>query len=107
MDTPSPARLRENPIRLIAATLGGPRQVAEKLRRLGRTLRLYLSPSEIPARLGNLEAIGLIEARPTRLQILFGGVDMLRFMIEPAARDYYRQRGISFGFHGSSTTRCR
>ncbi len=24
---------------------------------------------------------------------------MLRFVIEPAARDYYRQRGISFGFH--------
>lgn len=24
---------------------------------------------------------------------------MLRFMIEPAARDYYGQRGIGFGFH--------
>jgi hypothetical protein len=24
---------------------------------------------------------------------------MLRFVIEPAARDYYRQKGISFGFH--------
>ena len=24
---------------------------------------------------------------------------MLRFVIEPASRDYYRQKGISFGFH--------
>lgn len=93
------ARMRAHPIRLIASALGGPRQIAGKLRRLGQTARLYLSPSEIPTRLANLESIGLIDRRPTRLQILFGGIDMLRFMIEPAARDYYEQRGISFGFH--------
>lgn len=94
-----PRRLRENPARLLASAVGGPRQVAGKLCRLGQTLGLYLSPSEIPDRLASLEAIGLIDARPTRLQILFGGIDMLRFMIEPAARDYYGQRGIGFGFH--------
>jgi hypothetical protein len=33
------------------------------------------------------------------LQILFGGLDMLRFVIVPASRDYYQQKGISFGFH--------
>jgi hypothetical protein len=37
--------------------------------------------------------------RPTRLQLLFGGLDMLRFLIEPAAREYYRQQNISFAFH--------
>jgi hypothetical protein len=40
-----------------------------------------------------------VRGRPTRLQILFGSLDMLRFVIEPASRDYYRQRGISFGLH--------
>jgi hypothetical protein len=85
--------------RLMREAVGGPRQVAGKLRRLGRTLRLWASPAEIDARLRHLEARGLIRGRPTRLQILFGGLDMLRFVIEPASRDYYRQRGIGFGFH--------
>jgi hypothetical protein len=40
-----------------------------------------------------------VARRPTRLQLLFGSLDMLRFVIEPAARDYYRQRGIDFGLH--------
>jgi hypothetical protein len=85
--------------RLMREAVGGPRQVAGKLRRLGRTLRLWASPAEIDGRLRRLEALGLIRGRPTRLQILFGGLDMLRFVIEPASRDYYRQRGIGFGFH--------
>jgi hypothetical protein len=84
---------------LIRAALGGPRQQADKLRRLARTLRLWLSPSEIDARLARLEARGYVARRPGRLQLLFGSLDMLRFVIEPASRDYYRQRGISFGLH--------
>lgn len=84
---------------LIRTAIGGPREIAGKLRRLGRTLRLYLDRAEIDRRLRNLEARGYIRQRPTRMQIFFGGLDMLRFVIEPAARDYYQQKGISFGFH--------
>jgi hypothetical protein len=84
---------------LIRTAIGGRREIAGKLRRLVRTLRLYLDRGEIERRFRALEEKGLIEKRPTRGQIFFGGLDMLRFVIEPAARDYYRQKGISFGFH--------
>jgi hypothetical protein len=85
--------------RLVARAIGGRRQVADKLARLFRTVKLYLDPAAVDARLRRLEERGYIRTRPTRLQILFGGLDMVRFVIEPAARDYYRQKGISFGFH--------
>ena len=84
---------------LIRAAIGGPRQVTGKLVRLARTLRLYVDGREIERRLTTLENRGYVNQRPTRAQILFGGLDMLRFVIEPASRDYYRQKGISFGFH--------
>ena len=84
---------------LLLRAIGGPRQAWGKLTRLGRTLRLYLNPSEIERRLQELEKKGFIDERPHRWQILFGGLDMLRFVIEPASRDYYALRGISFGFH--------
>ncbi len=97
--TAATARLTASPARLIVQAIGGPRQIAGKLRRLARTLRLYIDGAEIERRLATLQAKGYIRARPTRWQILFGGLDMLRFVIEPASRDYYRQKGISFGFH--------
>ncbi len=81
------------------SAIGGPREIAGKLRRLGRTLRLYVDGAEVDRRLSTLQAKGYVQRRPTRAQILFGGLDMLRFVIEPASRDYYRQKGISFGFH--------
>ena len=93
------ARLTTTPLRLVAQAIGGPRQVAGKVARLGRTLRLYVDGAEIERRLRTLQARGYIDRRPTRLQLLFGGLDMVRFVIEPASRDYYRQKGISFGFH--------
>jgi hypothetical protein len=96
---PRTARLREPPWRLVGRAIGGPRAVAGKLQRLAATLRLYADPDEIPERLRRLRDLGLIARVPSRLQLLFGGLDMLRFMIEPAARDYYRQQGISFEFH--------
>jgi len=95
----APARTTEPPWRLLLRAVGGPRALAGKARRLVATMRLYVKPDEIPERLRLLEERGLIAGRPSRLQLVFGGVDMLRFMIEPAARDYYRQQGISFGFH--------
>jgi len=94
-----PARLTARPLTLIAQAIGGPRAIAGKMRRLARTLRLYVDGAEIERRLRTLQDKGYIDRRPTRLQILFGGLDMLRFVIEPASRDYYRQKGISFGFH--------
>lgn len=84
---------------LIRAAIGGPQAVAGKLRRLARTVGLYLNPSEIDQRLRTLEAKGFIRQRPGKAQIFFGGLDMVRFVIEPAARDYYQHKGISFGFH--------
>src|SRR5215470_8658604 len=90
------ARLSDPPLRLVIRAIGGPRQIAVKLSRLLRTLRLYVDRGEIDRRLRALEAKGYVVGRPTPLQILFGGLDMLRFVIEPASRDYYRQKGISF-----------
>jgi hypothetical protein len=83
----------------VRTAVGGPREIAGKLRRIGRTAWLWTHPREIDARLARLEARGYIAVRPTRLQIAFGSLDMLRFVIEPASRDYYRQRGIGFGLH--------
>jgi hypothetical protein len=87
------------PWRLVAAAIGGPRPVAGKLRRLARTARLWLDRGEVRRRLRTLAERGTVEAQPGTWQLFFGGLDMLRFVIEPAARDYYRQQGISFGFH--------
>jgi hypothetical protein len=84
---------------LIRTAVGGWREIAGKLRRLARTIVLYVNGGEIERRLRTLQEKGFIRRRPARLQILFGGLDMLRFVIEPASRDYYRQKGISFGFH--------
>ncbi len=97
----SEASLRQTgaPGRLLRAAVGGPRQVAGKLARIGRTLRIGLDRGELTRRLDALRSAGLVEGRPTRAQLFFGGLDMLRFVIEPAARDYYRAKGISFGFH--------
>jgi len=99
--TPPPRTLRHTASAwtLIRAAIGGPTAIAGKIRRIGRTLRLYVDGAEIERRLRTLEAKGYIRRRPSRAQVFFGGLDMLRFVIEPAARDYYRQQGISFGFH--------
>lgn len=94
-----PLRLRASAPRLLLTALGGPRQLADKARRLIATMALYASPGEIPARLERLRERGYVDRIPTRAQLVFGGLDMMRFVIEPAARDYYRQKGIHFGMH--------
>jgi len=99
-DSPAAAaRKTASPWRLIAAAIGGPRAIGGKFARLARTARLWLDPHQVRSRLAELERKGFIDQQPGRWQILFGGLDMLRFVIEPAARDYYAQQGISFGFH--------
>lgn len=95
----APLRRTAGPVPLLLTALGGPREIAGKFVRIVRTVRIALDRREIARRIAALEARGFVEARPTRLQVLFGGLDMLRFLIEPGARDYYRQKGISFGFH--------
>ena len=86
-------------MQLLRAATGGPVQVAGKLVRIGRTIRIYADPRELHRRLDRLTEEGLIAVRPNRWQLFFGGLDMLRFVIEPAAREYYTMKGISFGFH--------
>jgi hypothetical protein len=99
MDTEVPLRLRASAPRLILTALGGPAEIAGKIRRLVATLGLYASPSEIPSRLERLHERGYVDQVPSRAQLVFGGLDMVRFVIEPAARDYYRHKGISFSLH--------
>ncbi len=98
---PGAGTLRQtaSPWTLMRTAIGGPRQIGGKLARLGRTARLWLSPSAVEARLAELERRGFIRERPTRLQILFGSLDMLRFVIETASRDYYAQKDIDFNLH--------
>lgn len=94
------SRRQTEPVwRLLRDAIGGPREVAAKTTRLARTVRLWLDGAEIERRLARLERLGFISQRPSRAQLFFGALDMLRFVIEPASRDYYRQRGVSFGLH--------
>jgi hypothetical protein len=95
----TPLRLTASPLTLVRTAIGGPRQVAGKLIRLVKTARHYVDGSEVERRLRALEERGYIDSRPTRAQLIFGGLDMVRFVIEPAARDYYAQKGIDFNFH--------
>jgi len=53
----------------------------------------------VQRRLQRLQAKGLITEIPTRLQIFFGSLDMLRYYIEPGAKDYYATRGLNYTFH--------
>jgi hypothetical protein len=98
----SPERsLRQSatPLALVRTAIGGPRELGGKLSRLLRTVRLWLRPGEVRGRLEQLRRAGLVDELPGRAQIFFGGLDMLRFVIEPFAREYYQKKGISFGFH--------
>lgn len=84
---------------LLRAVLGGPRQLAGKGTRLIRTVRVLVSAGAIDERLDTLAARGYIDRRPTPAQIVFGSIDMFRWVIAPAARDYYEHKGLSFWFH--------
>jgi len=93
------ARLRERPLTLIARAAGSRAQVAAKLARLVTAFTSLASKRALDARLERLAALGYVETAPTRLQLVVGSIDMLRFWITPAADEYYRERGIDFGFH--------
>lgn len=93
------ARKTKGPIALVRQAAGTPREVVGKLRRLASALSAYAQPDVIDARLERLRQLGHLERVPTRLQLVVGSVDMIRFWINPAAADYYRQQGIDYTFH--------
>jgi hypothetical protein len=86
-------------LRLIADAAGGPSEWIAKVGRVTRAFALALDTPEMARRLARLERVGVIETRPTPLQLVVLGADMLRYFIEPGARDYYETRGIHFGLH--------
>jgi hypothetical protein len=85
--------------RSVLTAIGGRAELRGKVRRIRRTLAIRRDRGELRARLSRLHAVGLIDKIPSRRQLAFGAADMLRFSILPAARDYYRLKGISFRFH--------
>lgn len=92
-------RQSAGPLELVRAAIGGPAQVRDKLRRFVRTVRIVADPRELDRRLDQLCEAGLVAERPSRLQLAFGARDMFRWVIVPAAAEYYASRGISFRFH--------
>lgn len=93
------ARTTEAPWTLIARAAGSPRCWSKKVRELARALSAYADRIALDDRLERLVSLGYIERVPTRLQLVVGSIDMLRFWISPAADDYYRAQGIGFGMH--------
>lgn len=97
---PSPTRRNVEPtLRLLRDALGPPAVWPGKVRRLLAAARTRLDRAERRRRLDALERAGAIRERPSELQLTLLGIDMLRFFIEPGARDYYASRGIAFGLH--------
>lgn len=92
-------RLTASPFFLLRRAAGSPSEIAGKLRRLVEILRGYARSGDLDARLAALHKRGLIETIPTRVQLVVGAADMLRFWISPAAADYYEKKGIDYGFH--------
>lgn len=103
MDTgqvqPGSDRLNKSPLQLVLQAAGGPRDWVEKARALGRVLRNYVDPRPLDRRLERLVELGYMDTVPTRIQLVVGSADMLRFWITPAAADYYASKGINFAFH--------
>lgn len=92
-------RLRERPRVLLRRAAGSPRELAGKAVRLARGLAALADSDALDARLTRLRALGYLERVPNRVQLIVGSIDMLRFWIDPAARDYYARRGIGYGLH--------
>jgi hypothetical protein len=93
------SRTSKSPWALVRQAAGSPPELALKVRRLGRALRTYGDQGELDRRLERLVERGYLERVPTRVQLVVGAIDMLRFWISPAAAQYYRDLGIAFSFH--------
>lgn len=99
---PAPAmtdRLAAPPWRLLLNAVGSPREAAGKARKLVTAVAGLANGAALSDRLGRLRGLGYMDEVPTRLQLVVGSLDMLRFWIAPAARDYYQSKGIDFRFH--------
>lgn len=97
------ARTTRSAPELLRAAMGPPGRWPTKLSQLSRTLaewgRTMRRADGLERRLESLVAHGLIDRAPSRVQLVVGSIDMLRFWISPAAADYYAKQGISFTFH--------
>ncbi len=93
------ARLERSPLALLAQAAGAPWRWPGKCWRFCRAVWGYIDTREARRKLTRLQELGLIEQVPTRGQLIVGSADMLRFWISPAAADYYRSKGINYGFH--------
>ena len=102
-DGAPPERLTATPLRLVAKALGPPQGWLGKLAGIAPSLAgwadIAVGGRRLKAKLRRLKAEGIIDVEPTPLQVTVGAIDMLRFWIVPAARDYYQQQGIDFRFH--------
>lgn len=94
-----PLRLRAEKLSLLRDALGDPREAPLKLARLATALRALFDRERVDARLARLREAGVIDAIPTRVQMVVGAVDVLRFWIVPASAEYYATKGIDFRFH--------
>jgi hypothetical protein len=86
-------------LRLVVDAAGGPVAWAGKLSRVALTVGTLVNRAEVRRRLARLESRGMFTREPSALQLVVLGADMLRYFIEPGARDYYATRGIDFSLH--------
>lgn len=94
-----PSRLTDEPWVLVKHAMGSPREFRDKVKKLAIALWLYGRNERVLVRLERLQRLGVIDRVPTRMQRIFGAIDMMRFFIVPAASDYYDRKGINFRFH--------
>lgn len=92
-------RVTESPMVLLRRALGSPRDALRKLWRLAATLLSILNVPEANRRLRLLQSRGFIQTMPSHKQLIFGGLDMLRYFIKPGAEAYYETKGINPRFH--------
>lgn len=93
------ARHDASALTLLRQAAGTPREQWAKVRRLASAIAAYADGPALDARMRRLEQLGYLENAPTRVQLVVGSIDMLRFWISPAAADYYASQGIHYGFH--------
>jgi hypothetical protein len=95
----STARHTASKLSLLRQAAGSPAEMVEKLGRFASAIAAYADAPALDRRLRRLRDLGHIEIIPTRIQLVVGGIDMMRFWVIPCSEDYYRDQGIHFGFH--------
>jgi hypothetical protein len=92
-------RRSQSPLALLVRTAGRPAELLGKAGRFLALLARYADSRALDDKLERLVAGGFIDRAPTRVQLVAGSIDMLRFWIVPASDDYYERIGIDFRFH--------